>query len=169
MKPFAISESHLTLSEVQWENKAKEDYKPEKKVAHHWQRTDSIHITASACVRLYNISKLHAFPVLALEKKNGSVAKTNICLKYIRSVQRLLFEVDGCHLIGIRELWRVRSLRTITWSLQATIYKTQTRRRQSWKGRKFKQMCLCADFHARSRPSKNSYYSSITFKLCLRK
>ena len=26
------------------ENKAKEDYKPEKKVADHWQRTDSIHI-----------------------------------------------------------------------------------------------------------------------------
>ena len=46
--------SHLTYLKFQWESKAKEDYKPEKKVAdQHWQRTDSIH----------NISKLHAFPM----------------------------------------------------------------------------------------------------------
>ena len=38
---------------------------------------------------------------------------------------------------------------------------TQTRRRQSWKGRKFKQMRLCADFHA--RPSKNLLVSWFLF------
>ena len=37
----------------QGQNKAKEDYKPEKKVAElHWQRTDSIHIN---CKHVYKI------------------------------------------------------------------------------------------------------------------
>ena len=40
-------------------------------------------------------------------------------------------------------------------------YITYTRRRQSWKGRKFKQMHLCADFHFRT--SKNSCYPSCLF------
>ena len=42
MKHFAIRESHLTLYEVSMREKAKEDYKPEKKVADlGWPRTDS--------------------------------------------------------------------------------------------------------------------------------
>ena len=44
MKPCEISESHLSLFEVSMENKDNEDYKPEKKVADNWQRTDTIHI-----------------------------------------------------------------------------------------------------------------------------
>ena len=41
-------------------NKAKEDYKPEKNGPGLTRST----LTASACVRLYNISKMHAFPML---------------------------------------------------------------------------------------------------------
>ena len=51
MKPFAIRESHLTLSEVLMREQ-EEDYKPEKKVAEHCQRTDSIHIN---CKRVCTI------------------------------------------------------------------------------------------------------------------
>ena len=59
MKPFAISESHLTkYRKLQWENKAKEDYKPEQNGPGLTRST----LTASACVRLYNISKMRAFP-----------------------------------------------------------------------------------------------------------
>ena len=58
MKPFAISESHLTkYRKLQGENKAKEDYKSEKNGPGLTRST----LTASACVRLYNISKMHAF------------------------------------------------------------------------------------------------------------
>ena len=60
MKPFAINESHLTQNlKFQWETKAKEDYKPEKNGPGLTRST----LTASACVRLYNISKMHAFPM----------------------------------------------------------------------------------------------------------
>ena len=49
MKPFAISESHLTLSEVS--------------VREQGQRRFTL--TASACVRLYNISKHSDVPLLS--------------------------------------------------------------------------------------------------------
>ena len=53
------NESHLTkYQKLQWENKAKEDYKPEKNGPGLTRST----LTASTCVRLYNISKMHAFP-----------------------------------------------------------------------------------------------------------
>ena len=55
----------VTMATNAYENKAKEDYKREKNGTGLTQST----LTASACVRLYNISKMHAFPVLALEKK----------------------------------------------------------------------------------------------------
>ena len=35
-------------------------------------------LTASACVRLYNISKMHVFPVLALEKRTFSLASKRV-------------------------------------------------------------------------------------------
>ena len=67
MKPSMISESHLTLYlKFQWENKAKEDYKPEKNGPGLVRST----LTVSVCVRSYNSLKMHTFP--ALEKKNGS-------------------------------------------------------------------------------------------------
>ena len=95
MKPFAISESHLTLSEVQWENKVKEDYKTEKKVAdHHWQRTDSISTLLQArvydCVTFRNCMLFLCFSTREKEWQ----CRKKICLKCIRSVQRLLFEGD---------------------------------------------------------------------------
>ena len=70
MKPFVISKSHLTqYLKFQQKNKAKEDYKPEKNGPGLTRST----LTASACVGLYNISKMHAFSyVLVLEKNNGS-------------------------------------------------------------------------------------------------
>ena len=57
MKHFVIGESHLTLSEVQYENKGKEDYRPEKKVAdHHWPRTQA---SLTTCKRESRIVKMH--------------------------------------------------------------------------------------------------------------
>ena len=35
-------------------------------------------LTASACVRLYSISKMHVFPVLALEKRTFSLASKRV-------------------------------------------------------------------------------------------
>ena len=79
MKPFAISESHYPLYlKFQWENKVKEDYKPEKKasdqrtgrgLAEDWQKTDSIHITASRCVRLYNFRNCTLLPCFSTREK----------------------------------------------------------------------------------------------------
>ena len=71
-----IPQLHLKL---QWENKAKEDYKPEKKVADlHWPRTDSIHINYK---RVYKIVWYFAnacfYYVLAQEKKM-EVAKKDL-------------------------------------------------------------------------------------------
>ena len=52
MKPFAISEYYLTQNlKFQWENKAKDNYPGLTRST----------LTASACVTLYIISKMHAF------------------------------------------------------------------------------------------------------------
>ena len=72
MKPFAISESHLTLSEVSMrEPWPKKITRPEKKVAdHHWQRTDSIHIKCRrVCTVVLNFEIASFSYVLALERK----------------------------------------------------------------------------------------------------
>ena len=72
MKPFAISESDLTqYLKFHGENKTKEDYKPEKNRPGPTQST----LTASACVRLYNISKTHASLCFSTREKTMVVAK----------------------------------------------------------------------------------------------
>ena len=71
MKPFATSESHFTqyrklkrenknkANKFLMETRRKEDNKPEKNGPGLVRST----LTASACVRSHNISKMHAFPV----------------------------------------------------------------------------------------------------------
>ena len=54
MKPFVILTQYLKF---QWEDKAKEDYKPEKNGPEVTQST----LTASAGGRLYNFLEMHAF------------------------------------------------------------------------------------------------------------
>ena len=65
MKPFAISESHLT--HIGSFSEAKKDYKPENNGPGLSRTT----LTASACVKLYNISKMHAFPMFQHQKKKN--------------------------------------------------------------------------------------------------
>ena len=65
-------------------------------------------------IHVYDISKLHAFfYVLALEKKNGCGEK-KICLKYIRSVQRLFEGEKVTKIIGTRtEIEATKSIKYI--------------------------------------------------------
>ena len=58
-----ISESHLSqYLKFQWDNKAKEDYKPEKKVSNlHWPRTDSVHINCKCVCKVVQHFKNASF------------------------------------------------------------------------------------------------------------